>query len=120
MGLFDFAADFGKKLFGSDDDPADKIKAHIESDNPGVRNLGVAYDDGKVVLSGEADSADCRQRTRGYRSIGREHYRARRRAGTTGRILRHTEGGYVVKDRQTVSRQCHGLSKNLRSEPGSD
>ena len=58
MGLFDFAADFGKKLFGGDDDPADKIKAHIESDNPGVRNLGVAYDDGKVALSGEADSAE--------------------------------------------------------------
>jgi nucleoid-associated protein YgaU len=63
MGLFDFAADFGKKLFGSDDDPADKIKAHIESDNPGVRNLGVAYDDGKVVLSGEADSAEVVEKT---------------------------------------------------------
>ena len=63
MGLFDFAADFGKKLFGGDDDPADKIKAHIESDNPGVRNLGVAYDDGKVVLSGEADSAEVVEKT---------------------------------------------------------
>ena len=48
MGLFDFAADFGKKLFGKDEDPSEEIKAHIESDNPGVRNLGVAYDDGKV------------------------------------------------------------------------
>jgi nucleoid-associated protein YgaU len=63
MGLFDFAADFGKKLFGNDDDPSDKIKAHIESDNPGVRNLGVAYDNGKVVLSGEADSAEVVEKT---------------------------------------------------------
>jgi nucleoid-associated protein YgaU len=63
MGLFDFAAEFGKKLFGNDDDPAEKIKAHIESDNPGVRNLGVAYDDGKVVLSGEADSAEVVEKT---------------------------------------------------------
>ena len=63
MGLFDFAAQFGKKLFGNDDDPAEKIKAHIESDNPGVRNLGVAYDDGKVVLSGEADSAEVVEKT---------------------------------------------------------
>ena len=63
MGLFDFAAEFGKKLFDNDDDPAEKIKAHIESDNPGVRNLGVAYDDGKVVLSGEADSAEVVEKT---------------------------------------------------------
>ncbi len=58
MGLFDFAKDFGKKLFGSDDDPAEEIKKHIEEDNPGIKNLGVAYDDGTVDLSGEADSQD--------------------------------------------------------------
>jgi nucleoid-associated protein YgaU len=63
MGLFDFAADFGKKLFGKDEDPSEEIKAHIESDNPGVRNLGVAYDDGKVDLSGEADSAEVVEKT---------------------------------------------------------
>ena len=63
MGLFDFVAEFGKKLFDNDDDPAEKIKAHIESDNPGVRNLGVVYDDGKVVLSGEADSAEVIEKT---------------------------------------------------------
>ena len=63
MGLFDFVAEFGKKLFDNDDDPAEKIKAHIESDNPGVRNLGVVYDDGKVVLSGEADSAEVVEKT---------------------------------------------------------
>ena len=63
MGLFDFAADFGKKLFGNDDDPSEEIKSHIESDNPGVRNLGVAYDDGKVDLSGEADSAEVVEKT---------------------------------------------------------
>lgn len=58
MGLFDFAKDFGKKIFGSDDDPAEEIKKHIEEDNPGIRNLQVAYNDGKVELSGEADSPD--------------------------------------------------------------
>jgi len=63
MGLFDFVSDFGKKLFGKDEDPAGKIKAHIESDNPGVRNLGVAYDDGKVALSGEADSDEVVEKT---------------------------------------------------------
>ncbi len=58
MGLFDFAKDMGKKLFGKDDDPAEKIKQSIEASNPGITDLGVAYDDGAVDLSGKADSAE--------------------------------------------------------------
>ncbi|MGB5397685.1 MAG: peptidoglycan-binding protein LysM [Gammaproteobacteria bacterium] len=58
MGLFDFAKDMGKKLFGKDDDPAEKIKQSIEVDNPGITDLGVAYNDGAVDLSGKADSAE--------------------------------------------------------------
>ncbi len=58
MGLFDFAKDFGKKLFGIDDDPADKIKQHIEESNPGVDPFDVAYEDGKVTLSGQASSQE--------------------------------------------------------------
>ena len=58
MGLFDFAKDMGNKLFGKDDDPAEKIKESIEADNPGITDLGVAYDDGSVDLSGKADSAE--------------------------------------------------------------
>lgn len=58
MGLFDFAKDMGKKLFGGDDDPAEKIQESIASNNPGVTDLGVAYDDGVVDLSGKADSSE--------------------------------------------------------------
>lgn len=58
MGLFDFAKDMGKKLFGKDDDPAEKIKESIEANNPGITELSVAYDDGTVDLSGKADSAE--------------------------------------------------------------
>lgn len=58
MGLFDFAKDMGKKLFGKDDDPAEKIKESIEANNPGISNLGVAYDTGVVDLSGKANSAE--------------------------------------------------------------
>ena len=54
MGLFSFAKGIGKKMFGSDDDPAEKIKAHIEEDNPGVDGLEVSYDNGQVQLSGDA------------------------------------------------------------------
>lgn len=58
MGLFDFAKDVGNKLFGKDDDPAEKIKESIEANNPGITDLGVAYNDGTVDLSGKADSAE--------------------------------------------------------------
>ena len=58
MGLFDFARNMGKKLFGGDDDPAEKIKEHIEEDNPGIDGLEVTYEGGKVIIAGEATSAD--------------------------------------------------------------
>ena len=58
MGLFDFAKDMGKKIFGGGDDPAEKIKENIEANNPGITDLGVAYDNGVVDLSGKADSGD--------------------------------------------------------------
>ena len=58
MGLFDFAADMGKKLFGDNDDPSEKIKESIEENNPGISNLSVGYDDGIVALGGKANSAD--------------------------------------------------------------
>ena len=58
MGLFDFAKDIGKKLFGKDDDAAEKISQHIQESNPGVDPLSVNYDDGKVTLSGQASSQE--------------------------------------------------------------
>ncbi len=58
MGMFDFVAEFGKKLFGKDDDPAEKIQQEIEQSNPGVSGLGVSYEEGTVILSGQAESAD--------------------------------------------------------------
>ncbi len=55
MGLLDFAADIGKKLFGDDDDDAgEKIREHIEEDNPGVDGLKVEVEDGVAKVSGKA------------------------------------------------------------------
>jgi nucleoid-associated protein YgaU len=52
-GLFDFVKSIGRKIFSdADPDPAAKIKAEIEKDNPGVRDLAVRFDNGKVELSG--------------------------------------------------------------------
>ena len=59
MSLFDFAKNIGRKIFNKDkDDPAEKIKEHIEENNPGIDGLEVAYEDGKVTISGDASSAD--------------------------------------------------------------
>lgn len=55
MGLFDFVKDIGTRLFGGNDDPAEKIRSHIEANNPGIAGLEVVFDDGKVKLSGNAE-----------------------------------------------------------------
>ena len=52
-GLFDFVKTIGQKIFGEDDpDPAAKLKAEIEKDNPGVKDLAVKFNGGKVELTG--------------------------------------------------------------------
>ncbi len=62
MGLLDFASSMGKKLFDSDDDAPEKIKAAIEQDNPGVRDLNVGFSGGKVSLSGSAESSEAMEK----------------------------------------------------------
>jgi nucleoid-associated protein YgaU len=62
MGLFDFARNIGKKLFGSEDEAPEKIKAHIEEENPGVSNLKVSVEDGVATISGQADSAEAMEK----------------------------------------------------------
>lgn len=83
MGLFDFAKDFGKKLFGIKDNPADKIKEHILESNPGVDPLDVQFDDGKVTLAGECSSRDAFEKcilmagnVKGVTEISAEHLNA--------------------------------------------
>jgi LysM repeat protein len=62
MGLFDFVAEMGKKIFGGDDDPAEKIQESIEEDNPGVSDLKVGFENGVVSISGSADSAEAMEK----------------------------------------------------------
>jgi nucleoid-associated protein YgaU len=64
MGLFDFAANIGKKVFGiGDADAAEKIKENIEANNPGVSGLTVSLDDEVCSLGGECDSAEAKEKT---------------------------------------------------------
>ncbi|MDH3468574.1 MAG: peptidoglycan-binding protein LysM [Gammaproteobacteria bacterium] len=62
MGLLDFAANFGKKLFGDDDDAGEKIESHIKAANPGISGLKAQYKDGTVALSGKAESAEAMEK----------------------------------------------------------
>ena len=62
MGLFDFVTDMGKKLFGKNDNPAEKIKAELEANNPGIEGLDVAFKDGVVRLSGKAKDAEAMEK----------------------------------------------------------
>lgn len=58
MGLFNFAMNMGKKLFGSETEAPDAIQKLIEEDNPGVENLKIQVKDGRAILSGKANSAE--------------------------------------------------------------
>lgn len=58
MGLFDFARDVGRKLFGDEAEASDRIREEIEQDNPGVKDLQVSYDKGVVSLAGEAETPE--------------------------------------------------------------
>jgi len=64
MGLFDFAADIGKKVFGiGDADAAEQIKENIEANNPGVSDLSVALDDEICTITGNCDSIEAKEKT---------------------------------------------------------
>lgn len=64
MGLFDFAANMGKSVFGiGDADAAEKIKQDIEANNPGISNLEVELTEADVcVLRGDCDNADAKEK----------------------------------------------------------
>ncbi len=64
MGLFDFVRNIGERIFGKDEDPATKIKEHIESRNLGITDLQVEFQDshGKVFLTGQAPSHESKEK----------------------------------------------------------
>jgi len=61
MGFFDFVKDAGKKLLGhGDDNEAVKKEIASNSDTMPIDNLEVVVDGDKVILKGEAKSAEDR------------------------------------------------------------
>ncbi|MEL7312854.1 MAG: BON domain-containing protein, partial [Pseudomonadota bacterium] len=62
MDVFGFAKDIGRRIFNMEDEAVGKIKELIEQNNPGVKNLGVEFENGIVSLSGECESAAAMQK----------------------------------------------------------
>ena len=62
MGLFDFVKDIGRKLFNRDEEAAEKIKKHIEEQNPGIEGLQVEFNHGVVSIAGQAASAEAMEK----------------------------------------------------------
>ncbi|MCP9841700.1 peptidoglycan-binding protein LysM [Synechococcus sp. J7-Johnson] len=55
--LFDFAANIGKKVFNRGEDSAksgEKLKQHIEKNNPGLTDIKVTVASGAATVSGKA------------------------------------------------------------------
>ncbi|VTU07073.1 LysM domain/BON superfamily protein [Actinobacillus indolicus] len=57
MGLFDFAANIGKKLFNKEEDASKAVTDHIAEDNPGIEGLNVTVEDGTAKITGAASTA---------------------------------------------------------------
>ena len=59
MGLFDFVRDAGRRLFDTDADAANNIKAHLQAKMTGLQNLDVQFDEGVARICGNcASTAD--------------------------------------------------------------
>ncbi|MEZ5448995.1 MAG: peptidoglycan-binding protein LysM [Thiolinea sp.] len=61
MGLFDFARNIGKKIFGDDDESEQqtaKLQEEIAKNNPGMDNLQVEVKDGVATIKGDAKSPE--------------------------------------------------------------
>ena len=58
MGLFDFASGIGNKIFGGNDNPAEKIAENIEAAQLGIENLNIDYNEGIVTISGDAPTPE--------------------------------------------------------------
>lgn len=57
MGLFDFAANIGKKLFNKEEEASQAVTEHLNEDNPGVENIQVTVENGVANLTGIAATA---------------------------------------------------------------
>jgi nucleoid-associated protein YgaU len=102
MGLFDFAKNIGRKLFDKESEAEEKIREHIEQDNPGVKDLKVAYNDGVVSLSGSTEDAAAMEKAvlmaGNVSGVAEVNANALESAGAVGRVE-----FYVIEKGDTLS-----------------
>jgi nucleoid-associated protein YgaU len=115
MGLFDFVSDIGNALFQTDDKAAEKIKEHIEADNPGIEQLEVVYQKGFVTLRGSARTWEAVEKAilmagnvKGVGKVVSEIQVAESAAGEAPAELNPSGGGaavdyYVIEKGDTLS-----------------
>jgi nucleoid-associated protein YgaU len=112
MGLFDFARNIGKKVFGQEAEASEKIKHEIEHDNPGIDGLDVKYEDGVVSLSGKAASAEAMEKAvlmagniKGVQEVKVDHLEAPPQSGDVQ--------FYVIEQGDTLS----AIAKHFYGDP---
>jgi len=118
MGLFDFVRDIGRKIFNSDSEANDKIKAEIESSLKGIEGLTVDYDpkSGDVKLGGQTTSAEALQKailiagnTKGVANISVDNMKA-------PPVEDQTEY-YIIKSGDTLSAIAQHYYKDANKYP---
>ncbi len=104
MGLFDFARDIGKKLFGKEEDAPAALENHINEDNPGVSNLQVQVQDGVATMTGQADSAAAMEKAvlMAGNAMGIQEVKADGMAITDGSQVGGDDEFYIIKKGDTL------------------
>ncbi|MBU0653727.1 MAG: peptidoglycan-binding protein LysM [Gammaproteobacteria bacterium] len=104
MGLFDFARDIGKKIFGKEEEAPAALEQHINEDNPGVSGLQVEVKDGVATLTGQASSAEALEKAvlMAGNAMGIQEVKADGMTVTDGSQIGGDDEFYVIKKGDTL------------------
>ena len=124
MGLLDFLKDSGKDLFqGKDGRQADAIKDEINSalGSSNISNLDVAFDDGKVTLTGQAASMAAKEKAaliagnvKGVSNVNDDGLTAPAAAAATATAAPAASRYYTVKSGDSLSK----IAKEMYGDAG--
>jgi nucleoid-associated protein YgaU len=118
VGLFDFVRDIGRKIFNSDSEANDKIKAEIEASLKGIEGLTVDYDpaSGDVKLGGQASSIEVLQKailiagnTKGVANVSAD--------GMKAPAVEDQTQYYIIKSGDTLSAIAQHFYKDANKYP---
>jgi nucleoid-associated protein YgaU len=104
MGLFDFARNIGKKIFGKEEEAPEALAQHINEDNPGVSGLQVQVQDGGATLTGEASSAEALEKAvlMAGNAMGIQEVKADNMTITDGSQIGGDDEFYIIEKGDTL------------------